>query len=78
MRSQTASSLLLRLTEESSVYLWLDLDVRVLVKALLLLSDGLLEALLEQRQLGDEVGDCVHQRLLLRAYFRFKFLNLKI
>ena len=42
--------------------LWL--LVRFLVEALLLLPDGLLEALLEQRQLRDEVGDGVHQRLL--------------
>ena len=42
--------------------IWLMLNF--LVEALLLLPDGLLEALLEQRQLRDEVGDGVHQRLL--------------
>ena len=36
-----------------------------LVESLLLLPDGLLEALLEQRQLRDQVSDGVHQRLLL-------------
>ena len=41
-----------------------------LVKALLFFSDGLLESLLEQRQLGDEVGDGVHQRLLRRVVRR--------
>ena len=46
-----------------TVPLWL--LVRFLVEALLLLPDCLLEALLEQRQLRDEIGDGVHQRLLL-------------
>ena len=36
-----------------------------LVESLLLLPDGLLEALLEQRQLRDQVSDGIHQRLLL-------------
>ena len=46
----------------ASIYLPLP---RFLVEALLLLPDGLLEALLEQRQLRDEISDGVHQRLLI-------------
>ena len=39
----------------------------LLIEAFLLFSDGLLEALLEQRQFGNEVSDGVHEGLLGRV-----------